>query len=194
MNKHTEKGIEEVKSLIEKKATDFKQHSIELLDAFWDSENSIDFFSNDTKLENYKVRHISIVNGNLEVDLLEDVGEDGYGSLLIVFGDLIANRAIIVGEVIVMGSMKIEEIVMFENSSGDYLLSVGKDLIAKNYIEEEDNTDGIKGGFIVENKFPNDNSTEILIPECTEYDGEYTFLKTEIIKERIKNKLPVFIK
>ncbi|MEN7551501.1 hypothetical protein AAG747_26525 [Rapidithrix thailandica] len=178
----------EAKELIRKKALPFKEHAMQLIDAFWEVENNIDFLPNDTKSDSYQVEHITIVDGNLEIEgLLEDAVNDH--SLLIVLGDLSVDRAIIMSEVIVTGNFIIREIAVFD-SLGDYTLNVGGDLIAKGYIES-DHHENIKGKCEMEKAYSRgEDPNGILVPECIS-EGEYhNFVN---IAKRIRDKQAVFV-
>ena len=145
-------NLAEAKELIIRKTQNFSEtdRCIKSLERMWNVDEYIDFIQVNSEQEDYQVEHITISDGNLKIKgMLEDAVNDF--SLLIVLGDLVLDRAIIMSEIFVTGNLIIKDTVVLD-SQGDYGLHVGENITAKNFVEL-DHFINYSGKFTAENSF-----------------------------------------
>ncbi len=166
---------EQARDLVNGKCGAFDERAKRMLGCgFGDGKDSaVDFFSGQTSFDDYEVFDVTLVDGDLRVrGLLTDAANDH--SLLIVLGDLRVQRAVICSEIIVTGSLVIDEEAAFD-SMGDYKLSVGGNVTAKGLIESDHGMD-VRGEWKLERCFERgQEASEILDEECLDEDGYHLF-------------------
>lgn len=178
------------KKLIENKASNFKEKErcIKSIDRMWRREEVIDFFPKSESINEYEVEHITIIDGDFEINgLMEDAINDH--SLLVVLGNLKLNRAIVMSEIFVTKDFVINDTAVFD-SRGNYGLHVGGDIIANEFIESDHfiNVSGtLKANKIFER---GDDPRGIIINDCI-IDEEYH--KFREIAIRIREGKPIFL-
>jgi len=123
-------SVTAAKDSVSKKNLTFKKECLEFIDAWWEVEEEIRYSDTSFKTEKLDIPHMAIINGDLEVGLIEAE----YYSFLIVLGNLTVNNAIINCQVIVTGNVIINNTAVLE-SFGDNTLMVGGNLEATHLIE-----------------------------------------------------------
>lgn len=95
-----------------------------------DLGDTVAYLDGGAALDRFEVEDVTLVGGDLRISgLLRDT-VDNDQSLLIVLGSLEVDRAVIGGEVIVLGDLRVHDTIVLD-SMGDYVLSVGGDLTAR---------------------------------------------------------------